>query len=1282
MKLFDFRLAFLKKFNYNYKGNNGAFKEEDGAFMELNCYGRLGLLLLGLGLGSVSALGIANFEQKMPGYHESLGVDGARRDYDFNVINYKSNAPGNVFFAGETPELTVQVRNTSDKELAINGVWRFIRWNSRQIPGDFWSATMTRERVVEEIPVQCKIAPKGYVDVVLKPALPAEFGGYALILDAGKAAGARFVTSICRVPKTESAAVQFPLQSGEFFEPAAMARVGLQAIRFGIPYDPSGTKERERTEQQLEKVFAEMKKNNVVATIEIGAGGSGYVMDVVRPHLDANNVMMQTKSDYVWHPKYDEDYRKFLYDIMVKYGWPKGPVNGIMLWNEPWEGISISGWGADMLRYRELYKIMGEATRQAEKDGNVRVLVGGCDSSSNTLDKLFPDGSQEFMKYFDFCSIHYQGLSSPSLYRDWINRSGGRVLIWDTESWVGNADDVLATTIAANRAAGYDRSMGFFNGYAFGNNPHHGRGNKTERILTEKGEQTVELPLIAYPMAAAVAATQHYIGNRLFEKVMIQDGLPWLFEFKGLDEEESPSFLKRWFGKASEDRTIVLSGDLSRIFGDRAPYSRQVALSEVKAKKQWRAHVAAMRPGTPEWKAAFDELRRRMPHLKLNDGNLLANWEEAFRQTWMPEGVYFEFSADPSYGVYDIYGNEVKPQGALYRLGLDSGSWFLRSKEPGGFAKLAKAAVAGQLYGIVPTELIPHDFLAPVVPGSVLKLEAHNMLNRTLKGKLDISIGALKLEYPAELNLGPFERREVLVKIVGGNADPENFYRASFRYDAGKDGMAEAEDTMRVNRIAKRTIEVDGKFDDWKDVLPQRALSSDNAARTQMEAAWLPFDKVTDFKRGGQAEVRFAADDEYFYVAAQITDTVQDKGTLRFATADWDEFFYPEVSRDYVKDKTFVFEVQNEDAAAARVESPDGKRLAGTIRSKIDRIRYDLELPTEKLTTVTAYIPYADFRSGRLCSVRMMDSATGRELAGRQVWNVNTGAFVSFAAAGKVSLEVVNLRPWHRESGRIAGLFFDEYTDTKVKRNTKNAAQASFLGLDENKPGLWRGRFGKLGYILPGADIAKVEPGIAFKLRNDETFREHKWPADVRRFSYRKRPILPDGASSGKAGFQLAFNSIPADQDKVMLATLPGTPFGFINYRSSDRQFALNRVAPEYGGGTEIWRLEAPEAPRKHFYPRQPKAPWEGAAEGGKLVINYEGNMRLIEAAIPWSEMPEVKALRDAGKPVKLSFRANREGAASIEFGDGRAATRPGGMTFSPDWKQSYTNEIEFSFEK
>ena len=62
---------------------------------------------------------------------------------------------------------------------------------------------------------------------------------------------------------------------------------------------------------------------------------------------------------------WDPDFEEFVYRIAKKHGWPKGPITGFMLWNEPWEGLSISGWGADMLPWygQELEKtqaIMGD----------------------------------------------------------------------------------------------------------------------------------------------------------------------------------------------------------------------------------------------------------------------------------------------------------------------------------------------------------------------------------------------------------------------------------------------------------------------------------------------------------------------------------------------------------------------------------------------------------------------------------------------------------------------------------------------------------------------------------------------------------------------------------------------------------------------------------------------------------------------------------------------------------------------------------------------------------
>lgn len=87
---------------------------------------------------------------------------------------------------------------------------------------------------------------------------------------------------------------------------------------------------------------------------------------------------------------------------------------------------------------------------------------------------------------FDFLSIHYQGMEAPVLYPEWNKRKDnkGRVKIWDTESWVGNTDDRVGLVIAANRSAGYDRSMGIFGGYMYSGDPN--RSVRSMEVRTEK----------------------------------------------------------------------------------------------------------------------------------------------------------------------------------------------------------------------------------------------------------------------------------------------------------------------------------------------------------------------------------------------------------------------------------------------------------------------------------------------------------------------------------------------------------------------------------------------------------------------------------------------------------------------------------------------------------------------------------------------------------------------------------------------------------------------------
>ena len=163
---------------------------------------------------------------------------------------------------------------------------------------------------------------------------------------------------------------------------------------------------------------------------------------------------------------------------------------------------------------------------------------------------------------------------------------------------------------------------------------------------------------------------------------------------------------------------------------------------------------------------------------------------------------------------------------------------------------------------------------------------------------------------------------------------------------------------------------------------------------------------------------------------------------------------------------------------------------------------------------------------------------------------------------------------------------------------------------------------------------------------------------------------------------QLGFNAIPPEKKGWYLCP-PGTMPRFMCYKTTDYEYALNPVAPRYGGGTEIWRLAAPGVPRKHFYPRQPKAPVDGGpVTEGKLHIRRDGNTRIVEAAIPWSEIPEVKRRREAGGTVKFTFRVNDNAGPSYELASGRSVSKVDTYALQPYWAPHWSNEVEFAFEK
>jgi hypothetical protein len=1016
----------------------------------------------------------------MPGYTQTLGVNPKQPNASYSAQLAESSIPGNILWPGEQPTFTIQIVNNTAQPLQAKGKVDVIAYGTKGRPGDIWIPQMFKIADVGSVPVAVEIAANGFHDLTIAPKIPARLGAYALVVDLG-AQGRQFVTSFVRTFAATTQRLQYPKFCLDELPLPVLKRLGVQAIRYGVGYKPTTDPDFPQWFQEQRAKLQAFRDANIAVLFMVGGGEFFVPMQPLgrpRPWLDAQDTMRDTKFDLAWLPSYDADFQKWCRLFAGQLGWPKGPINAFSLWNEPWEGISISGWGADMLRYREIFTAMAEGVELARHEDGADVLLGGCDSTSNAMDKLFGDGKDTFLKWFDFVSIHYQGLAPNSTVKMWVNRKAphGRVRIWDTESWVANTDDRVAAVVAGDRAAGYDRAMGIYGGNIA--EEHEGE------IRSADGSSHRVRTVNAWSVAASVGASQHFIGEREFKTLLFKQGLPWIMVFHGRRNGQGV--------EDPDDGTVVVVGDLGEEFGsDTMLFRTARGLKELAHKEAVRHQLAALRPDAPA-------REREALETALDTDEVLS-------------GATMTLASRPGIHLYNFYGNPVPPQNGKIVVPLDGRGFFLRSDSAkGSFDRLLDAIHHAYVAGIEPLATIAHDLTAPIAQRPVLRLSLTNILNRPVQGTLKVTLGRLTLQAPTFLRIAANTTQELELPVIGGTPAPNNTYPLTLLFDAGRDGKTIHHEELHVNTIARRTITVDGNLDDWKGVLPQTIVGAGHPSRSLTEAAWFPFKPFDPSVKRGFATGYLAYDANYFYFAAKIADDTPEEGMVRFETRNDDDYFYPEKS--YVE----------------RLKNP-------------------------QIAPVT-----------------------------------------------------------------------DHDTDT------------------------------------PQALL---------------------WPEGVRRYTYRKDPELPSGNAPNHDNVQIAFNVLPPDEKPWYLCP-PGTMPGFTTYKDTDYEYALNSVAPKYGGGVEIWRLEVPGMPHKHFYPRQPKSPYDGPVRDGKLAIRREGNTRIVECALPWTEIPEVKRRMEAGQTIKFSFRVNDNAdVGCMELSRRRSVAKRNG-SFHVDWVEHWANELEFGFEQ
>lgn len=99
----------------------------------------------------------------------------------------------------------------------------------------------------------------------------------------------------------------------------------------------------------------------------------------------------------------------------------------------------------------------------------------------------------------------------------------------------------------------------------------------------------------------------------------------------------------------------------------------------------------------------------------------------------------------------------------------------------------------------------------------------------------------------------------------------------------------------------------------------------------------------------------------------------------------------------------------------------------------------------------------------------------------------------------------------------------------------------------------------------------------------------------------------------------------------------------------------------------EVWRMSAPGVPRHNYYPYSKRFERDqGVVKEAKFSLVRKDNMWIYEAAIPWSELAEVKP--EEGKVVNFSFYVLDKGKRALVWTKGRSSCNKKKQLLHPTW--------------
>lgn len=418
-------------------------------------------------------------------------------------VTVSAEFPGSVdgvYFPKDKPRAVITLRAAAGTKLAGRAVVQLIRLADGD-PDDFGPI---EDRVVQvakigEKPIDVTVGDSGAAAVnVDLPDNRHGLYGVTVVLEKDEELLAQYVGGAAVVPARDEGRLN---ESGKFmaslshtlgdnlkqFHPRAFKRMGFDWVRTEIGWGGRG----------FEGKKGEFNWGEIDAFHDQVRQAKLYVMNLMQGAPEWARPPGGDQAPAVAHL---DDWKNAWQAYMQRY---KDVVRGANVWNEPWEGGGISGWGSSGEHYRQLVRRVREARDAVDK--GIKVIAA--DSAHNTLWKMYAAGRAEDI---DVISVHYEKPALSTAYG--LARTYGDE-VWDTESWMNYRGDTNALRYALWELAHGARLSSAFDGLCLYDDP---RG-----LPNSNG--------------VVVAAAQHMIGDLEFDSFVHPQRPPYVMLWKGKD---------------------------------------------------------------------------------------------------------------------------------------------------------------------------------------------------------------------------------------------------------------------------------------------------------------------------------------------------------------------------------------------------------------------------------------------------------------------------------------------------------------------------------------------------------------------------------------------------------------------------------------------------------------------------------------------------------------------------------------------------------------------------